>query len=250
MQSKNNYLEIKKIIENAKFLVVFTGAGVSVESGIPPFTGVGGLWTQYDPKFIELNYFYTHPKESWEEIKHIFYDYMLDKAKPNLAHLTIGKWSQAKKVKAIITQNIDNLHQAGGSNNVIEFHGTVKTLKCTKCGQIYRDKDISLDSLPPTCKKCNGILKPNFIFYGEGINQDVHLNALKYITKADVLLIIGTSGQVMPANQLPFIAKQQNPKVKIIEVNPKTSTFTHSITDYYFDSTAVEFFKELNKIKP
>ena len=102
MQSKNNYLEIKKIIENAKFLVVFTGAGVSVESGIPPFTGVGGLWTQYDPKFIELNYFYTHPKESWEEIKHIFYDYMLDKAKPNLAHLTIGKWSQVKKVKSNI----------------------------------------------------------------------------------------------------------------------------------------------------
>ena len=143
---------------------------------------------------------------------------MLDKAKPNLAHLTIGKWSQAKKVKAIITQNIDNLHQAGGSNNVIEFHGTVKTLKCTKCGQIYRDKDISLDSLPP-----------NFIFYGEGINQDVHLNALKYITKADVLLIIGTSGQVMPANQLPFIAKQQNPKVKIIEVNPNPSSFTNSM---------------------
>lgn len=249
MQSKNNYSEVKKILEDAKFLVIFTGAGVSVESGIPPFTGVGGLWTQYDHKFIELNYFYECPNESWKEIKHIFYDYMLDKAKPNLAHLTIGKWSQANKVKAVITQNIDNLHQAGGSNNVIEFHGTVKTLRCTKCGQIYKDKDISLDILPPRCEKCNGILKPNFIFYGEGIDQNVHLNALKYITKADVLLVIGTSGQVMPANVLPFIAKQQNHRVKIIEVNPKTSTFTNSITDYYFDTTAVKFFEKLNKLK-
>ncbi len=249
MKSENNFLEVKKIINNASYLVVFTGAGISVESGIPPFTGVGGLWTQYDPKFIELNYFYSYPLDSWKEIKHIFYDYMLDKSKPNLAHLTIGKWSKVNKVKAVITQNIDNLHQAGGANNVIEFHGTVKTLKCIKCNQIYSDKEISLENLPPRCKKCHGVLKPNFIFYGEGIDHDTHLNALKHITKADVLLIIGTSGQVMPANQLPFIAKQQNPRLKIIEVNPAKSTFTNSITDYYFDTTAVKFFEEFNKLK-
>ena len=247
MKLKSNFLEVSKIIKNASYLVVFTGAGISVESGIPPFTGVGGLWTQYDPKFIEISYFYNHPLESWKEIKHIFYDYMLDTSKPNLAHITIGEWSKSNLVKAVITQNIDNLHQAGGASNVIEFHGTVKTLKCLNCGRVYKDKEISLDTLPPRCKHCNGILKPNFIFYGEGIEEHAYRNALKNITKADVILIIGTSGQVMPANQLPFIAKQQNPSVKIIEVNPKTSTFTHSITDYYFDCTAVEFFKKLNK---
>ena len=172
---------------------------------------------------------------------------MLDTSKPNFAHITIGEWSKSNLVKAVITQNIDNLHQAGGASNVIEFHGTVKTLKCLNCGRVYKDKEISLDTLPPRCKHCNGILKPNFIFYGEGIEEHAYRNALKNITKADVILIIGTSGQVMPANQLPFIAKQQNPSVKIIEVNPKTSTFTHSITDYYLDCTAVEFFKKLNK---
>ena len=232
MKLKNNFLEVSKIIKNASYLVVFTGAGISVESGIPPFTGVGGLWTKYDPKFIEINYFYNNPLESWKEIKHIFYDYMLDTSKPNLAHVTIGKWSKENLVKAVITQNIDNLHQAGGASNVIEFHGTVKTLRCLNCGRTYKDKEISLNSLPPRCKYCNGILKPNFIFYGEGIEEHAYRNALKNITKADVILIIGTSGQVMPANQLPFIAKQQNQRVKIIEVNPKTSTFTHSITDY------------------
>lgn len=247
MKSKNNYSEVYKVIKDARFLVVFTGAGVSVESGIPPFTGAGGLWTQYDPKFIEISYFYSHQLESWKEIKKIFYDYMLDKAKPNLAHLTIGKWSRNNKVKAVITQNIDNLHQVGGANNVIEFHGTVKTLKCIKCNQVYSDKSINLNNLPPRCKKCNGVLKPNFIFYGEGIEQDTHIKALKYITKADVLLIIGTSGHVMPANQLPFIAKQQNPKLKIIEINPTKSTFTDTITDYYFDTTAVKFFEKFNK---
>ena len=246
---KNNYSLVKRIINDSKYLVVFTGAGISVESGIPPFTGNSGLWTKYDPKFIELSYFYSHPLDSWKEIKKIFYDYMLNKSKPNLAHLTIGKWEKEGLVKAIITQNIDNLHQAGGGKNVIEFHGTTKTLICTKCNHIYYDNEIVLKELPPKCTKCGGILKPNFVFYGEGINQETYHNAIQTINHADVILIIGTSGQVMPANQLPFSQKYSNPNTIIIEVNPTKSSFTDTITDYYFDTTAVNFFKKLELIK-
>ena len=243
----DKYNEAIELIKNSKYLVVFTGAGISVDSGIPPFTGKGGLWTQYDPKFIEINYFYNHPIESWKEIKKIFYDFMLDSCKPNLSHTTIGKWAQQGIVKAVITQNIDNLHQAGGANEVYEFHGTTKTLTCTSCGKKYDASKISLDKIPPKCS-CGGILKPDFVFYGEGINPEVLRKSEQAILKADVILIIGTSGQVMPACQLPMLAKYQNKnKVKVIEVNPTKSTFTNSITDLYFEMTGVEWFKEINK---
>lgn len=245
----NNYIKVKELINTSKFLVVFTGAGISVESGIPSFTGVNGLWTKYDPKFIELSYFYDHPYESWKEIRKIFYDHMLNKAKPNLAHLTIAEYEKQGKVKAIITQNIDNLHQAAGSHKVYEFHGTVNTLTCINCNTKYPADKISLDSLPPKCPKCGDILKPDFIFYGEGIKTDVYNDSINYILSADTILIIGTSGEVYPACNLPRIAKDNNPKINIIEVNPTKSSFTDSIVDYYFNDTAVNFFKKLNQLK-
>ena len=235
-----------KLIKNAKHLVVFTGAGISVDSGIPPFTGKGGLWTQYDPKFIEISYFYNHPLESWKEIRKIFYDFMLDSCKPNLSHKTIGDWSKQGIVKEVITQNIDNLHQAGGAKTFLEFHGTTKTLTCTSCNKKYDASQVDLNKLPPKCS-CGGILKPDFVFYGEGINPSVLHASEEAIMNADVILIIGTSGQVMPACQLPMIAKYQNKNVKVIEVNPIQSSFTNSITDLYFPMTGVKWFEEINK---
>ncbi len=237
-----DFEKAKNLILNSKHLVVFTGAGVSVESGIPPFTGAGGLWTQYDPKFIELDYFFYNPESSWNEIYKIFYQFM-DKAKPNFAHTEIGRLSKEKIVKAVITQNIDNLHQEGGADNVIEFHGTTKTLICPKCHKKFKATNDLLSSIPPKCTKCNAILKPNFVFYGEGINPEVQDKAFDELVRADVLLIIGTSGQVMPANSLPYLAKQERKDLIIIEVNPTKSTFTDAIVDYYFPIKATEFFK-------
>ena len=242
----DKFNEAIQLIEKSKYLVVFTGAGISVDSGIPPFTGAGGLWTKYDPQFIEIDYFYNHPLESWKEIKKIFYDFMLDSCKPNLSHTPIGEWSKQGIVKAVITQNIDNLHQAGGAKTVYEFHGTTKTLTCTSCNKKYDAIKVSLDKLPPKCS-CGGILKPDFVFYGEGINLNILHSSEQKILRADVILIIGTSGQVMPACQLPMIAKYQNKNVKVIEVNPTKSSFTNSITDLYFPMSGVEWFKEINK---
>ncbi len=239
-----DFLKAKELILNSKNLVVFTGAGVSVESGIPPFTGSGGLWTQYDPKFIELDYFYNNPESSWKEIYKIFYQFM-DKAKPNFAHKEIGRLSKEGVVKAVITQNIDNLHQDGGATNVIEFHGTTKTLICPKCNKEFKSDKKILSSIPPKCPNCGTVLKPNFVFYGEQINPRVHDLAFDTIARADVILVIGTSGQVMPANSLPYLAKQENKEIKIIEVNPKKSTFTDAIVDLYFPIKATEFFQKI-----
>ncbi len=239
----NDIKTAAKWIKNASYGVVFTGAGVSVESGIAPFTGKGGLWNQYDPKYIEINFFAQHPAESWKEMKKIFFTDM-DHASPNKAHEVIAKLEQKGFVKGVITQNIDGLHQRAGSKNVQEFHGTIHTLSCTVCGRKYRLEDVNLDEEPPRCF-CGGVLKPDFVFYGEGIPPRAYEKSLEMAQNADVMIIVGTAGQVMPACSLPLTAKQFG--AKIVEVNPLPSAFTGSVTDLYFPQKAGMFFAELEK---
>ncbi len=235
--------EAAHLIKNAQYGVVFTGAGVSVESGIAPFTGAGGLWNQYDPKFIEINFFLSDPKRSWEEMKKIFFTDM-DEAIPNKAHEVIAKLEQKGMIKGVITQNIDGLHQKAGNKNVQEFHGTIKTLSCGVCGRKYNLEDVDIEKVPPLCM-CGHVLKPDFVFYGEGIPPRAYEKSLEMAQNADVMIIVGTAGQVMPACSLPLTSKQFG--AKIIEINPQPSSFTDSITDYYFPQKATEFFAELAK---
>ena len=239
----NEFTEAVKLIKQAEYGVVFTGAGVSVESGIAPFTGQGGLWNQYDPKFIEINFFYSNPTLSWEEMKKIFFTDM-EESSPNKAHEVIAKLEKKKMVRGVITQNIDGLHQKAGSKNVQEFHGTIHTLSCTCCGKKYGLKEINLQTVPPRCS-CGGVLKPDFVFYGEGIPAGAYEKSLEMAQNADVMIIVGTAGQVMPACSLPITVKEWG--AKIIEVNPQPSAFTDTITDYYFAEKAGEFFAKLEK---
>ena len=239
----NDLQETATLIKHARAGVVFTGAGVSVESGIAPFTGNGGLWNKYDPKFIEINFFYNNPQQSWQEMKKIFFNDMHE-AKPNKAHQVIARLETAGFVRGVITQNIDGLHQRAGSKNVQEFHGTIHTLSCVKCARKYDLENVDLDEVPPTCL-CGGILKPDFVFYGEGIPARAYEGSLELAQNADVMIIVGTAGQVMPACSLPFTAKEFG--AKIIEVNPQPSAFTDQITDYYFPQKATEFFAALEK---
>lgn len=233
---------VADLIKNSKYAIGFTGAGISVESGIPPFTGAGGLWNKYDPKFIELSFFYSNPKKSWEEMRKIFFNSM-GTALPNKAHIVLGNLEKKGIIKGIITQNIDGLHQAGGSKNVVEFHGTTKTLACIDCDLRYKTTEIDLSQDIPRCPSCNGILKPDFVFYGEGINKDNYDKANSMASKADLVIIVGTAGQVMPACYLPFTSQRYG--AKIIEVNTLESAFTSQITDYFFPVKATEFFSEL-----
>jgi len=119
-------------LRRAKRAVAFTGAGISVESGIPPFRGPDGLWSRYDPQVLDLSYFHAHPLESWQVIKEIFYDYF-GRARPNEAHKALARLEQAGYLQGVITQNIDNLHQEAGSRHVVEYHGTSRYLTCTAC---------------------------------------------------------------------------------------------------------------------
>ncbi len=241
---KKDALKASRWILDAKRVAAFTGAGISVESGIPPFRGENGLWNRYDPSFLEIGYFMAQPAESWALIKEIFYDYF-GAAKPNFAHKALARMEEAGLLHTIITQNIDNLHQQAGSKNVLEFHGHSRTLVCLDCGGIYSAVEISLNQLPPRCEKCGGILKPEFIFFGEGIPEPANSLSFKAASEADVFVIVGSTGEIMPASMIPYKAKERG--AVMIEINPVPSKYTHTLTDIFLQGKAVEIFRELTK---
>lgn len=232
-----------EIILKSEYLVVFTGAGMSVESGIPPFRGENGLWNQYNPIVLDINYFFSNRVDSWKVIKALFYDFF-GKAKPNKGHQVLAKWENSGLLKTVITQNIDNLHQVAGSKNVIEFHGTASQIICTNCQHKYHSSNVNLENLPPLCESCKGLLKPDFIFFGEGIPLLAHDLSFIAARKCDVLLVIGTTGEVMPASMIPYTAKENG--AKIIEINPENSLFTRQITDIYLKGKAGEILAKLD----
>lgn len=243
----NNYQQAAQILKNAQHVTAFTGAGISVESNIPPFRGENGLWNTVDPIFIDIRYFQAKPHESWEKIKEIFYDFF-GKAEPNAAHLGIAELEKQGIVKATITQNIDNLHQDAGSSVVYEYHGNSRDLVCLSCGWKTPASRLDLNLLPPLCEKCSEILKPDFIFFGEAIPEPAMSLSFQETDLADVFLVVGTTGEIMPAAQLPRIAKRNG--ATIIEINIEPSAYTPQITDIFLqDKATVAMTKLLNAMK-
>lgn len=231
-----------ELINSAKYLIAFTGAGISVESGIPPFRGQNGIWNKYDPEVLELSFFKRNPKESWQNIKKMFFE-VLQKQKPNQAHIFLSKLEEKGLLKSIITQNIDNLHYLAGNKNVVEFHGNTRDLICLECGNVQKLSDTNLEDLPPRCSKCNSVLKPDFVFFGENIPADAYDKSHQEVQKTDVLIVIGTSGLIYPASILPELAKQNG--AKIIEINLEPSNYTSTITDVFLQGSAVKICSEL-----
>jgi NAD-dependent deacetylase len=236
--------ESAKIIKQSKFTIAFTGAGISVESGVPPFRGEHGLWNKYNPEVLELGYYLENAEDCWFHIREIFYDFFAG-AKPNKAHQVLAKMEQEGLLQSVITQNIDNLHIEAGNKTVHEFHGNSKKLKCLKCGKIYHANEFDFKAVPPRCKDDNQILKPDFIFFGEGIPHNAYSNSFADAEKADVCVIIGSTGEVTPASYVPRIAKQNG--ATIIEVNPEESMFTNQITDIHLQGKAGEIMAQLGK---
>ncbi|MDZ7860805.1 MAG: NAD-dependent deacylase [Candidatus Krumholzibacteriota bacterium] len=226
-----------EMIMNAGRVTAFTGAGISVESGIPPFRGEGGLWNKYNPVLLDINHFRMNPFESWTLIKEIFYDFF-GEAAPNRAHYGLAEMEKIGLLGAIITQNIDNLHQVGGSRNIFEFHGNSRKLVCVACGEKYSVDQVSLNELPPECLSCGGVLKPDFIFFGEQIPEPARTNSFREADISDLFILIGTTGEVMPACAIPYIAKENG--AGIIEINTNKSSYTDSITDIFFQGKASE----------
>ena len=233
------------LIQNSEYTVVFTGAGISVESGIPPFRGPNGLWERYNPEFLHIRYFRRKPEQSWKMIKKIFFDFM-GTARPNAAHRAIAALEEAGCVKSVITQNIDRLHQAAGSRTVYEYHGTIGAMLCMACGLKYPSSTISLDVLPPRCPGCAGILKPDFVFFGEAIPEEVDWLARGEAENADLMLIVGTTGAVKPASLIPFIAKRA--RATLIEINTEASAYSHNITDIFLRGRASTLLPQLTDI--
>lgn len=234
--------QIADLLNHSKYIVAFTGAGISAESKIPTFRGDDGIWNKYSPQLLEINSFLANPVPSWKAIKEIFYD-KFSKAQPNDAHFALAELERMGKLRSIITQNIDNLHQKAGSKNVIEFHGNSQNLVCLKCNRTFSIAEIDLGLVVPKCKVCSGTLKPDFVFFGENIVQKVHNQALREAQLCDLMLIIGTSGEVFPAALIPENAKFYG--AKIVENNTKPSNYTDSIVDIFIEGRASKIMREI-----
>lgn len=192
-------MKLQKLIDEHDNIVFFGGAGVSTESGIPDFRSQDGLYHQkYDfppETILSHSFFLYHPEEFYK----FYQDKMLcDTAQPNAAHLKLAELEQAGKLKAVITQNIDNLHQMAGSKNVLELHGSVYRNHCMKCGEFYDFAYIKHSKGVPRCK-CGGIIKPDVVLYEEGLDSNTLEASVKAISQAEVLIIGGTSLAVYPA---------------------------------------------------
>ena len=212
-----------KRLSESRLTVALTGAGISVESGIPPFRGPGSLWESIDPmEFAHIDAFMRHPDRVWEVLIKGLKE-MLAKARPNRGHLALAELENRGLLTAIITQNVDSLHQKAGNREVIEFHGTFAQLSCLSCHTQIPITDISTATLPPRCP-CGGIYRPNCIFFGEAIPGAALEHALTLADQCDVMLVVGTSAMVQPAATLPLRAKKQG--ATLIEVNPSPTPLT------------------------
>ncbi|PMP66804.1 MAG: RNA polymerase subunit sigma [Thermodesulfobacterium geofontis] len=237
------YRKVAELIKSFKYLVAFTGAGISVESGIPPFRGSQGLWSKYDPEeFAHIESFLKNPAKVWKMIRDMFTTVL--EAKPNTAHKVLAEMEKRGYLKAVITQNIDGLHQEAGSKNVIEFHGNCKWLLCLGCGKKEEVRKELIEKLPyPKCPKCEIPLKPDVVFFGESIPFSVRKKAETEVSSCDFMLVIGTSGVVYPAAELPYIAKIRG--AKIVEINLEETPYTFSITDYFLKGKASKILSEI-----
>jgi len=217
-----------KDLAAARNVAALTGAGISIESGIPPFRGKGGLWERYDPMEFAIDALMRDPAKVWKlfvkELKE-----PLDRAKPNEGHKGLVKLEARDKLKTIITQNIDGLHQAAGNTDVIEYHGTFAWQRCMDCHKKYETRKVDISEIPPRCE-CGGILRPNIVFFGETIPAQAIRRSRQAAADCDLMLVVGTSAVVQPAAMIPGIAKDNG--AKIVEINPERTPLTDDISDY------------------
>lgn len=233
--------QIAKHMIKSKYVIAMTGAGISVESGIPDFRSPGGLWSRFDPfEYAHIDAFKRDPAKVWKMLLEV--EEVLNQAKPNRAHYALAKLEAAGILKAVITQNIDNMHQRAGSRNVIEFHGNAETLSCIKCKKKFTREEIILDNLPPLCE-CKGLIRPDVVLFGETIPAHASRMAEKEVEKSTMVIVIGTSADVAPASQLPIKAKKNG--AIIVEINLNETRLITPIADFRITDKAGSSLMEL-----
>ena len=215
--------------------IALTGAGISVESGIPDFRSSGGLWERFNPiEYGTIGAFQANPEKVWQMLQEV--SNLLASARPNPAHTGLGRLQELGLLHTIITQNVDYLHQEGGATRVIEYHGNAKTLACLWCSQRYNSNELG-GQTPPKCS-CGTILKPDMVFFGEPIPIKALEESFELASSCKALLIVGTSGEVAPANTIPETAKRAG--ATIIEVNVEPTVLTEYLTDIFLQGKASE----------
>lgn len=228
------------LIAKSRHCVVFTGAGMSAESGVPTFRGSGGLWERYRPEELATpEAFARDPVLVWKWYK--WRQEIVYNARPNPGHYAIAKLEEAEVVKAVVTQNVDGLHQRAGSKRVVELHGSLWRARCTKCGAVYR-LEKPVEEVPPRCPRCSSLLRPDVVWFGEPLPQEAWEEAVRLMAASDVVIVVGTSGVVYPAAYLPKLAKESG--AAVVEINVEESAIT-PIADVFIRGKAGEVLPRL-----
>ena len=222
-------------IRTSRDTIALTGAGISVESGIPPFRGAGSIWEKIDPmEYAHIRSFRKNPKKVWDVLLRAMKQ-SLDSARPNPGHNGLAALERQGLLSTVITQNVDGLHQMAGSGDVIEFHGSFARCRCEVCDTSMPMKRVSLDLLPPACS-CGGLLRPDCVFFGETIPEEALFRAMELAATCEVMLVVGTSAVVSPASELPLLAKENG--ATIIEINPEKTPLTDSVSTHFIKGKA------------
>jgi NAD-dependent deacetylase len=213
------------MIAEAKNVVVFTGAGVSTESGIPDFRSPGGIWTKFDPEDFTIDKFLTSPETRRKQWRFLLSGDLFRDARPNTAHEAIAELERLGRLDCVITQNIDNLHRKAGNDpaKVFELHGNMRWIRCLDCGERYPLEEIlhqnGASEEVPVCGRCSGILKPDVIFFGEALPEETLQEATRRASRCDLLIVVGSSLVVYPAAYMPLYAKQAGGLLVIVNID-------------------------------
>lgn len=223
MQSNELIARAAGLISAARCVIAMTGAGMSVASGIPDFRSPGGLWSRHDPeKVASIRSLKNAPATVWKFL--VDADRMMSEASPNAGHFALAQMEKSGNLHAVITQNIDGLHQRAGSERVVEFHGNCSDYYCMECFKPYDRNRVQSSELPVRCPECSGIIRPDLVFFGEPIPSEAHKEAFELAEEADLVIVAGTSGEVVPASLIPPLVQESGGK--IVEINNRPSAYS------------------------
>jgi NAD-dependent deacetylase len=243
----NRIKQAATVIADSRVVIGYTGAGISTESGIPDFRTMGEFWEGFDSATFEVEIdsreaFEANPEKVWRFFSQALG--LMEQVKPNKGHKALARLGRLGRMAAIVTQNVDGLHQAAGSENVIEFHGNMRQLHCLKCEARYPWDEVKAGKIPPLCR-CGHVLKPTVPLFGDHVNVEAAAAAEVLAANAQVMLVACTHGDIAPVNRVPLVAKEYG--AVIIEVNRLKSLYTDRITDYFLQGEAGEVLPALSR---
>lgn len=236
-------VQAAELIAEVGQTVVFTGAGVSTESGIPDFRSPGGLWSRFDQADFTIDRYIASPQARQKHWRFLMAGGLFKNCEPNAAHRAIAELEALGLLDCIITQNIDNLHQKAGNvpERVFELHGNMRWIRCLDCGNRFPLEEIldqsGASAEAPPCMHCGGILKPDVIFFGEALPEETLREAMRHADRCDLLIVVGSSLVVYPAAGIPFAAEQAGAKLVIVNLSP---TPADPIADVVITAPAAE----------